>query len=1444
MGGDILKLTEIISFRKDLLFHGAVQLGWFERNKHLSDKASAHFIFHGPDYHGVYSDGEAGLQLVDTASFILEVTERLTCEKLDDPFVLAIAGYGTGKSHLALTIATLFSRPESDIAHKILGNLALADKNIGRKVANLVSSLDEQSYLIVTLNGMEDFDLSSEISRQVLIALNDRGIDAKLLENLRPRFKLAKNFAVSFHESLNEDFKLHFGSDYRIEEIINGLDSQDEQVFKKVNDIYAQKMGSAFSAAGQESLQDFIRVTKEAFCGPGKPFAGLLIFFDEFGRYLEFAVQKPHIAGPAALQQLYEAVQENGDKVFLVAFIQNELKAYISRVAPERREEINRYVTRFDAVRKVRLSTNLETVIANLLEKKNPQVITDHLAALDVPLEHIQSCLKNWLPEINNHSLWLECERFTKVVGQGCWPLHPLSTWVLYKLTTIGKSLQQRSALSLLAEVFENYQNKEFKCGHTIRPIELLTESLLEEFSSSESFGAQGAITYAYQNVVHKYQHEFNLEEQSVLKTIVLQQKIGIKIKDKVNYIQAMSMFCGICNKDVEASVNSLEKEYGVLEWNDLLCQYEIVGDAVPRKTFLAKLNSKTEEIDSVRRAQLFSAHCKQWLGKEEYNTDFGANNEISTKEWNYTVYSTNVELLENQIQFALLEWLDAKDVDISKGQLIYCYVGPESNLELMQSRAANMIKKQMRELNLEWSKGAPLAILFLYDSEGKFGQKLAEYWVLEQGLSDEEINKFNNFILDRKKSTLQELELQFSEMEKERNLVVATDIELAQSRLKQILEQLFDKVYADRLPFLFDGFSTARGNAAKDNQVFTKELFLGNLDREWLQARNQQQRNRGYTVLDKSWGIFDEDGSVRLLPANNKVRKALKILDDEFQVEEEGKDIPVANLGEIARQWMAPPFGCNLAIIGLLLAIYIGRRKDELELLLGKNAVTFENWLADTMSKNFFDLSKLDQTTLLKTSKEKLNEWEVLLEEWQSEPTYLGQIDYRKKAQDLEDRLSIPPKLLYKYKHIDDQSKCAVKECRKLDDKFNKALEKIEAGKEKDDAGLLSWGAAILSTQYKMMNNKQYWTKEQIAEVKDHYTPARLYTKRVFQQWLSRQQVASLEQLSKFRMKLERVAENLEQLDLKEEKLLLEKHLQAVEQNVHWLADIKESMHEAKKLTEKNVTEKTTVTELQEFQEQAKSILGKLQVARKKTNLAKHEINEAVVNLKGFSKQCQDQIQYHRNRARNIYDHRVLSCLADITEWKSEISELIRVFVGQEKDIEDFNQVNKQLELIERQYSELRNDNLTESELMETFERCRQELAETYSNDQPPLDSELIYHDLINNITQRRGKLATDWLERVMPKADTIETSDAAQIIDVKRMLEKMPAVLVKEQRRQVREKIITCEKRLDELEIDGLLAKFSAFPEGTKRAFLKKLIEYLEEHFPSAEFRLPFSK
>ncbi|RLB74094.1 MAG: hypothetical protein DRH03_02155, partial [Deltaproteobacteria bacterium] len=67
-----LTLHDIIKFRGDRLFNGAVSIDWFLTDGEKRRKAAESFVFHGPKYHGVTQDdiGHAhGHRLQDTASF-------------------------------------------------------------------------------------------------------------------------------------------------------------------------------------------------------------------------------------------------------------------------------------------------------------------------------------------------------------------------------------------------------------------------------------------------------------------------------------------------------------------------------------------------------------------------------------------------------------------------------------------------------------------------------------------------------------------------------------------------------------------------------------------------------------------------------------------------------------------------------------------------------------------------------------------------------------------------------------------------------------------------------------------------------------------------------------------------------------------------------------------------------------------------------------------------------------------------------------------------------------------------------------------------------------------------------------------------------------------------------------------------------------------------------
>ncbi len=125
------KIAEIVGFRRDLFFDGAVQIGWFETDSERRDQAASNFVFHGPQYHGVAQEDlrdAGGFPLIDTVRFTEHLLNALDPQQgTSFPFALAISGWGTGKSHLGLTLATLLSQPQRDVAKATLDNLEAAD---------------------------------------------------------------------------------------------------------------------------------------------------------------------------------------------------------------------------------------------------------------------------------------------------------------------------------------------------------------------------------------------------------------------------------------------------------------------------------------------------------------------------------------------------------------------------------------------------------------------------------------------------------------------------------------------------------------------------------------------------------------------------------------------------------------------------------------------------------------------------------------------------------------------------------------------------------------------------------------------------------------------------------------------------------------------------------------------------------------------------------------------------------------------------------------------------------------------------------------------------------------------------------------------------------------------------------------------------------------------
>lgn len=1424
-GGVRMRLHDVVSFRRDLLFNGAVQVGWVEEDPALASRAAEHFVFHGPSYHGVPSDEPNATthRLVDTASLTHEVLSRLAGNGSSDPFMMAIAGYGTGKSHLAVMLSMLLSDPTSRTAQRVVDNLRRADSQIGDSIGSVLRTV-AKPFLVVTINGMKDFDLSSEITRQILHRLSQDGLDTTPLENLRPRFGTALHFLQSFFEPLREEFGEAFGAT-SVDDIIAKIRAQDEETFAAINEIYHRKMGSPIHAVGQESLHDFVRVTNENYCGAGKHYKGLLILFDEFGRYLEFSVQKPHIAGSGALQQLFECVQANGSTVMLVCFIQYELKAYISRVAPELRDDLIRYVTRYDSAQKVRLSTNIETLIANLLDKKETDFIKKELKSSSTKYDKTSQHMKRWFPDLKDHALWNDKELFYRVVCEGCWPLHPLSVWTLYKLTTIGKSLQQRSALSLLAEVYDEMKVLRLVDRKVIAPVDLCNESLISEFLSSERFGQQGALAHAYEAVLDKYEHELGNAEIRILKSVLLSSKLGASVGSKEDSVELFAALSDLNTPTVQKCLHNLEKELAVLEWNEQILRYEITGDSVPKRAFLDYLQGKVEGISASKRAGIFAQNYKEWVGLDVYRTDFGAQNEITTQDWHYTVSLSDVRMLKGKIDSAVGTWRYSFQPNEPKGQLIYCYVGPNSDLESVKKKARNMLESYLEKHHVSRETGAPIAIVLLYDQDGRFGCKLAEYWILDKAMDAEERSKYQNFIAERKQALETEMRDIFAALEKKRHIVVATEQLISPSRTKSMLTRAFGVIYPKTVPFDFDGFNTVRGNAAKDTRSFTNELIMGRFDREWISTLSSQKRNRAHKVFVDSWGVLDHDGTLRLRPTNKTLREIIDMLADRL-IEAGKSETGPLNLGEVMETLCSPPYGCNVASAGLILALFIGSRRNEINLLKDGVPISIENWLTDAMPKNFFDLSVLVSTHLVKVSGDSISEWESLLEDWDLEDTIGGALEYQTKASELQQRVAIPPNLYYKHKSLSERTDRLRSEWDRLRQTLTDVLGGIEAGKVQMDLNLVSCSGSVLVDTYNSIVGDKRWGPSYLEELEKHLADTRAFIQQHLDTWLPKQKVHSVKEMATFSLEMNRLSRNLEKLGLLKEKQTLIEYMSMIEEQISEIENAARLLSDIASFVASNViTSNTKIVTLKSMLQQIEqeAFFTKLQSADNLSGVDRKELAATKQRLAAFQNEITTTLDKHFNRMMDLYDIEQLDSADDIAFWRNEVADLIILNDGEEQDLSDLIQVQQQLDLIERHFRLFSDMSQTDSELAKLVEHCVQETEVMFSEDAPPLQAGRIYDGIYQKIRQERKVLAKRWIEKNLPDMESIRELDASEAQRVKSRLEALPVYLSESEESSVRQALVSCEERLDELEVEGLLARYSALSPKNRRRFLE---------------------
>lgn len=924
------KLFDLVEVKKDSFFNGAVQAEWFY-DKSRRKRVAESFIFHGPKYYGVTSEDidTKNHKLSDTVSFTKIIYKKIY-EHIDTSrFALTIADYGAGKSHLSLALSTLLSGDDKDTCKKILENINNADK----EGYEYINDFKDNKHLVLVLNGINDFNLNKELLRVAKESLALHKIDDNIFEDMSIAYKTASTFLTKTFDYLTEEYKevaknvsqYKIYSDTKLKEILL-KDIEKYEAFEIVNKVYKSQTGNDISIVEGISAGMILDRLYNKLVVEEKFFESIVIIFDEFGRYLEFASTQPGLAGEAAIQQIFEAVQNSSPKMLFVGFIQSDLNAYMDRV---NNDNIARYVTRYQTSDKYYLSSNLETVLASLIKKKNnSELIISNIFdnTLSSFASTSQKNILRWMPELGQKNVWNSPIMYKRIILKGCYPVHPLT---LSTLANLSKYMQQRSSLTFLSDIFSKYANDEIdERIPFIYPAALINSPIFNELINAEErqrVPGQNCIQYGY--IMDANEEILNNIDKNILASILVMNICKFKIYDKEDLKVALETISGVSRNTLLKSLNNLENKLGVIYFDSSINRYNFMSEGNSKLDYNKLLSRKRLTVSNRDIISSLPEDIKNELklGLIE-QTNFGRKNYICSNEWSFIREIIDINDFTYEVAKSLRDNLE-KEIypDSSRGKIIYLYCNKESYSKI------NDVERSLNELDFDETT---VLIALIYDINNQITDSIINIRTLNK-FSPTEKEAFSKYFNHTLKEESQKIIRIFMECAKKRQYITKDGISLADNYTQQEIVKRFEKLYTKTIPFTIDAFEKKIGKKARGYFNSIVDCLLKGKLEDIVEYNNLEidLKNRINSILsvqsEKGWKVLYE---------GNVISKPLHPIVNEIylEIESEIKSYKKIKFRDLINKYTKAPYGLNIYAATLVIIYSVTMNKDNINIYKG----------------------------------------------------------------------------------------------------------------------------------------------------------------------------------------------------------------------------------------------------------------------------------------------------------------------------------------------------------------------------------------------------------------------------------------------------------------------------------------------------------------------------
>ena len=333
-----------------------------------------------------------------------------------------VGAYGKGKSHIVLTILSILMRKDWNLFKKLKAKVE-ENAAISQCVENFYDS--GKKLLPVIISGS-----SSSMPQSFLLALQKALSENDLMDimpetNYQAAINAIKKWETEFPETYKK-LKKEIGRP--VDKLVEDIERYNVEAYEEFVKLYPSlTSGSVFNPfVGFDVIELYESVVKHI---KAKGYSGIYVVYDEFSKFLEANIKEASVSDTKMLQDFAEKCNRSGEnQLHLMLISHKEIANYIDTLPKQKVDGWKGVSERFKHIHLNNNFTQTYEIISSVILKDNKE--------WDSFKKTFAGTFEELISRYTSHAIFSDSTK--EIVNNtiyGCYPLHPVTTFMLPRLS-------------------------------------------------------------------------------------------------------------------------------------------------------------------------------------------------------------------------------------------------------------------------------------------------------------------------------------------------------------------------------------------------------------------------------------------------------------------------------------------------------------------------------------------------------------------------------------------------------------------------------------------------------------------------------------------------------------------------------------------------------------------------------------------------------------------------------------------------------------------------------------------------------------------------------------------------------------------------------------------------------------------------------------------------